>query len=545
MQPAETKSLGTKGVLFLCLIVLFSGLVRIPSLTQPLGPDQGIMSVIGEGILKGQLPYRDFWEMGSPAIFFTYALMFKVFGTRMAAVPAADMLVSMLTTFLIFVLARFVWDRRVGYVSALLFAFFSNGVRFGMHAAGDVAFGTFWYIAQRETFMLPLIVGSFYSLLRAGRSEYAALWRALAGFLGGLSVVYKFPALVVFICLPVYLNVSMARAYVSPRFREWLRGNLALFAGFVAALLPFALFFWARNALGEMIDVVFGYVYSVYGQTAPDYLGLIKVGLLRTRFLAEENFILWILFMAASLHILAVERSKEKLLMIGWGAASLLFLVSHREFFGYHFLILLPPFCILGGYGLVKTLGPTFEWRRVFTAELEKAFILLALLANLAFFVTLDYQHYTKFYYYATGKINQDTYYGYFDAYPKHDYSFPADYAVAKYLAQNSGPEDCIFTLGGTDAVIQFLSKRASASRFIFSWVLFTGPHAGVQRTEQYRQELLQDLRRRQPRYIVSIGPLENFRGFADIYGFVREHYLLEREFADGRFVYGRRAAQI
>jgi len=70
----ETHSNGKERFLVLC-ILLFAGIIRIPSLTQPIGPDQGLMAVIGEGILHGKLPYRDYWEMASPAIFFTYASM--------------------------------------------------------------------------------------------------------------------------------------------------------------------------------------------------------------------------------------------------------------------------------------------------------------------------------------------------------------------------------------------------------------------------------------------------------------------------------------
>jgi hypothetical protein len=47
-----------KEIIFVISIVLFAGFIRIPSLTQPIGPDQGIMAVIGEGILQGKLPYK-------------------------------------------------------------------------------------------------------------------------------------------------------------------------------------------------------------------------------------------------------------------------------------------------------------------------------------------------------------------------------------------------------------------------------------------------------------------------------------------------------
>lgn len=171
-QKRSTETRISRGeIIILVSVLLLAGFMRIPSLTQPLGPDQGIMSVIGAGILDGKLPYRDFWEMASPAIFFTYAFMFKLFGQTMAAIPITDMVVSIVTTFLIYLLARAVWEHNYGIASALFFAVFSSGVRLGMHSAGDIAFGTFWYISQRETFMLPLIVGSIHLTLSAVKFE--------------------------------------------------------------------------------------------------------------------------------------------------------------------------------------------------------------------------------------------------------------------------------------------------------------------------------------------------------------------------------------
>jgi hypothetical protein len=531
-------------LLYLSLILVFAALVRIPSLTQPLGPDQGIMSVIGKGILEGKLPYRDFWEMGSPAIFFTYALLFKVFGIKMAAVPIADLIVSVLTTCLIFLVAKSLWGANSGYVGALLFAFFGNGVRLGMHSGGDVSFGTFWYVAQRETFMLPLITACFYFLLRSDRSKLPAIWLGLAGLAGGLAVIYKFPGMIIFLCLPVYLNASIIASEKHWLSIETLKKNLALCTGFVLAFIPFLLFFWIKGTLGEMIDIIFGYVSSVYGGAETNYLGLIRTGLTRMHFVAEENFILWVLFIASSLYIFTKERRKENVLMVGWGCTALMFVFGHREFFGYHFLMLLPPFCILSGYGLVRCLGSAFQWRRVVSAEQEKVFIILALAGNLAFFTTLNYMHYTKFYYYVTGRISQEMYYSYFTAYPKHDFSFPADYAAARYLAQNTDKDDCIATIGGTDALINFLSDRRPASRFIFTWVLFQGRHSEVNRTERYRQEFLHSLKQNQPRYIVTIGSLEKLRSFHEIYSYITKHYSLSREFPDARLVYGRRELQ-
>ena len=512
--------------------------MRLPSLTQPLGPDQGIMSVIGEGILHGELPYRDYWEMGSPAIFFTYALMFKIFGVSMVAVPITDTLVSMLTTFLIFLLARSIWDRKVGYFSALLFAFFSNGVRLGMHAGGDIAFGTFWYISQRETFLLPLIVASFYFLLKS-ESEEKKIWRMiLSGFFAGLAFVYKFPSLIIFLCLLFYLSGRLLFSKAQKPWKNLLSKNISFISGFIIALLPFALVFAVRGAMDEMINVIFKYVFSVYGQVETNYLAMIKMGFLNTLFIVKENFILWLFSLTSCLYIITADRLKKNALVVLWGLGSLLFVVSHREFFGYHYLVVLPPFAILSGYGMVKALGPKFHLRQIFTTELGKAFILFALLANLVFFTTLNYMHYTKFYYYTAGKITQEEYYQFFNAYPKHDYSFPADYKVAQYIAQNTHRNDFIYSLGGIESVIYFLSERKSPSRFIFSWIIFSSTHGKGVQAEIYRKELLSDLKTKIPKYIVTVRSLEAYKEFSNIYLHIENNYTLEKTFPDDRFLY-------
>lgn len=532
------SSVNARETIFVLFIILFAGIVRIPSLTQPLGPDQGIMSVIGEGILNGGLPYRDFWEMGSPPIFFTYALMFKIFGAKMAAIPMTDTLVSMLTTFLIFLLARFIWDKKVGYASALFFAFFSNGIRLGMHAGGDIAFGTFWYIAQRETFMLPLMTASVYSLLKYQRDEKKLWTLILSGLLAGLTFAYKFPSLLIFLCLVMYMNGSFFFFRGGRQLKSLIIGNIALISGFVLALIPFALFFSMKGVLPEMVDVIFGFVSSVYGQMKHDYPGIIKMGMTKTFFIAKENFILWIFSVTSSVYIIKNDRMKENLLVVLWAMASVLFVVSHREFFGYHYLLVLPPFSVLAGYGFVTALGPDFNVRKIFTKELGKAFIVFALAVNLVFFTTLNFMHYTKFFYYITGKISKEDYYAFFNAYPKHEYSFPADYKVAQYIESHTGSEDKIYALGGIESVVYFLTKRKSPSRFIFSWIILSGVHGQVKRSEGYRKELLGDLKDKTPKYILTVKSLEFYKQFSDIYSFIMNNYNLEKVFPDDRFLY-------
>ncbi len=287
-----------------------------------------------------------------------------------------------------------------------------------------------------------------------------------------------------------------------------------------------------------MTDIIFKYVYSVYGQTKHDFLTTAKLGFSRTFFLGKENFILWIFFIASSLYIVFNERIKENLLIVLWAMASVMYVISHREFFGYHFLMILPPFSLLTGYGIVKAIGPGLKWRQIFTSELNKVIIIFAVMANLFFYATFVHMHYTKFYFYMTGKITKEEYYSFFNAYPKHDYSFPADYAVSQYIKANTDADDMIFTLGGIESSIYFMSQRESPSRFIFSWIILSDSHGKVKQAEIYRNELLADLKAKTPKYIVTVRSIESFNRFAAIYRFITENYVLDKVFQDDRYLY-------
>ena len=256
-----TKS---KKYFLLSLLLLFCVLIRIPAFIQPLGPDQGIMSVIGQGILKGEIPYEDNWEMASPAIFFTYALIYKIFGNDMMAVPAIDTILAVISTLLIFILGRKLYGSRYGLCAAFLYALFSNGVSIGMNSAGELTTGTYWYIAQRESFVLPLIIFGTLVVLK-GLQDKKILWFGILGLLGGVLFLYKFPFVLIFVVQLFFLN-DFERHRLQLFHSEFFKKNGLAALGFVSVLIPVIGFFYINGAFRQMIDATLIYVYSIYGE---------------------------------------------------------------------------------------------------------------------------------------------------------------------------------------------------------------------------------------------------------------------------------------
>src|SRR3954464_8507727 len=113
----------TNRVLLALICVLI--VVRLPSLVQPMGADQGLYAYAGDRIRAGGLPYRDAWDQKPPAIHVAYAAM-RAAWPHSSAVPAADLISAAIVGVLLLALGRSVVGRGVGQAAALIFLLLSN-----------------------------------------------------------------------------------------------------------------------------------------------------------------------------------------------------------------------------------------------------------------------------------------------------------------------------------------------------------------------------------------------------------------------------------
>src|SRR5580700_9997194 len=84
-------------------LVLLRGL---PSLRYPLGRDQATYCVIGQGLLRGQLLYRDLWDIKPPGIFYIYKIVVRIFGPVMWSVGVIDIIWLLAISICIFYFAK-------------------------------------------------------------------------------------------------------------------------------------------------------------------------------------------------------------------------------------------------------------------------------------------------------------------------------------------------------------------------------------------------------------------------------------------------------
>ena len=74
-----------KSFYFITLMIIVWVGVRLAG--APMERDEGEYAYAGWQILRGGLPYLDFYNMKSPVTYFFYALIFKCFSVYIYAVP--------------------------------------------------------------------------------------------------------------------------------------------------------------------------------------------------------------------------------------------------------------------------------------------------------------------------------------------------------------------------------------------------------------------------------------------------------------------------
>ena len=189
-------------------------LVRVPTVVQPAGADQGLYAYVGQRILAGEMPYRDAWDQKPPAIHYTYAVMYALF-PHDAIVPVTDLIVAGLTAWLIFILGRRLGGPGAGMLGAVLFLIYTNPT---LSRLGGVRIQ-----AQCEVF-IALFAAAALAIVHKTCTDDDELFRrgmrgmALAGVLFGITFFYKYNA---GIYLIVGMIATLAWSRRSTMARRW------------------------------------------------------------------------------------------------------------------------------------------------------------------------------------------------------------------------------------------------------------------------------------------------------------------------------------
>ncbi|MCX5887801.1 MAG: glycosyltransferase family 39 protein, partial [Proteobacteria bacterium] len=241
MKEIAVKGEQKKGLIGLLAILLLFIVLRLPTLYEPFGRDQGIFATIASGLLQGKIPYRDLWDHKPPGIYFLYALAFKVLGREMRSISLLDGLYTLFTLLFFFKLAKELFNRRVAYLSTFLFTILTSGI----------FFVGWWGRGQPEVFLLLPLLGMIDLLKPVSVKERPSFFLLCAGILGGIAFSLKSTIFPLFFLFSFFLLLENG---INLRAIEKGILKILLFSlGMIIALLPFVIFFWAHGALDDAI----------------------------------------------------------------------------------------------------------------------------------------------------------------------------------------------------------------------------------------------------------------------------------------------------
>ena len=552
-MPTRNIKIERYSYITLGLLLVFTILIRLPILVEPWGGDQAGFGHVAKEMLEGKVPYKDFYSLTAYGVFFTFALFFKLFGVTMVSTHIGHLLVSLLSVVLVFFLTHYLYGRKAALIAALCYTIFSNGLAFSGCGYENKSFwGTYWYLSQREVFMAPLIMSAiFLTIIREKKNSFFLYF--INGILIGLAAFYKLTAILILFLIIVFVAGEELLKKNQLNFKKVLGRIFCLLLGFILIQLPFLYYFWIHDALRNVYEALFVHL-SAYAKLSR---GLRIETLFSGHYsILSENLILWLFASISCLYILFKDRTRNNLLIALWGFCSLLMVWSQGKFFGYHFIILIPPFAVLTGYGLPRFFTTGLGLKGFLANNLKdirKTFMLTTIILSLIGLGISNYDYYRRHVLYLLGKISKQDYYNVFNEFPTHPYSFRSDYQIVQYLRENSASGDKLGVIfSGGDTVIHFLSGMEPATRFIQSWYLFSSDEVLCKNeiTINLRKEFVDQLINTTPRFIlcvhiplkelVELPSLKEDPSVKKLDEFVHTYYRLEKNFPDNRFLFKR-----
>lgn len=434
------------------LLVLTCIGVRIGFLSLPLERDEGEYAYVAQRILDGAAPYQDAYSLKMPGIHLVYAGILGTLGSSVQAIHVGLLLANLLGLTTCFLLARRWVGDHAAVLAAAILAFLS---------VGSPVQGVF---ANAEHFVLPGILGGWWLLHRGG--EPGSRDRFLAGIALGLAVVTKQHA-------APFLLAGFAWMLLQPgSARARLSRGLTVAGGAAVPFLAVVTWLAVRGSLDAATFWTVTYAVK-YVASLPSDLALMYLRI-RGGDLVLQN---WPVMAAAVAGLVLVARNPGPAGRAPWilFALASLAAVSIGGYFRPHYFVLaLPLVALLAATSLVRLRPPLVR------GLLVGAVLFLGVLPQRAFLFGDEENALTTCYGTGVEKL------------------FAASPEIARYLEENSSPDDTI-AIFGSEPQLLFYSQRRSATGYIYVYPLMED-HDLV---EQMQQEMIDEVRAAEPRLLL------------------------------------------
>ncbi len=365
--------------IFLVLgVIALLGILAAP---LPFTGDQALFAAGARQLSRGDVLYRDFWDVKQPGIYLFYLTGGSLFGYSELALHAFEIVYQLVfATVLVVTLRNTFRHRWIGPLVALFIVgtYYATvePVELGQveSLVGLPLFLCLWCSLRAVGGVDPKAIDAAANGRRRKRLRYRVLWLFASGLMGGAVLVLKLVLAPIVGAFWVITAWELARAMPPRRWRAVASGIGAVLAGL---LVPTAIVvaYLARN--GQLGTVRWTY-FTVSSQTT----GIAGRPLSRLIHGGVTTGARWALPIAlAIVGLVAAARrgwDRLELRLVAWLALGIpVFLIQH--WWIYTYVMFLPPVGILAGYGLEATVDSWSRLRRPIHAAAVAAAVLLLL----------------------------------------------------------------------------------------------------------------------------------------------------------------------
>jgi 4-amino-4-deoxy-L-arabinose transferase-like glycosyltransferase len=483
---------------WIALAVAAAGLlIRLPSLVEPLGIDQGLWASAARGMDRGDVLYRDVWDHKPPGIFLIYWAAFNVFGWNAATINALDILASAVTAVLLFDIGRRLDARFAGALTAALYCVLTVPAwlyRYGGILERSVA----------ENFVVVCVAFAAWCVIRLMRED-RTWFAAAAGVALGAAVMFKPNAAVYAPALCVWFLL-----YKHKPGRWFLRTNIPVWPLAAAAagtlVVPAAMLAWLaaegafNDAMVALVDFNRAYVRTDYAGGVS--LGQLSLAFAKTVWFRIKSDPLWVVgftaTIAAGLELVRRRRLDPiAALAVCWGAgAAVAVFANGILLYTTYFIQTLAPLALLGGWFLSAT--RSLLHRAAIVVSLAFMVLMLFVWKN---YPAKVYDQLGADFAYSRGQVAPETYLDRFGGYAiQRGYSARANRELETYIESKTQPGDPLYFFGINFSGLYFATDRPYAHRFLRVNVFTPSWFPDSSFT---LQAVTAELERRRPVYIV------------------------------------------
>ena len=508
-----------KNLFFILFLFLWTFILRVPTfLNSVINWDESLYLLMADQWLSGNLPYSTVWDHKPIGIYLIFYLAISLFGRSVLAIRLIAILFVFGTSLALFFISSELFRcRKTAMMSAIIYPVFTLGL-------GGLASNT-------EIFFICFNLMALLLLLYAHKSRSNSIRFYLTFFTAGLffgcalqiKYIVVFEVLFFLFLFFIIQEKQSTSLKVNPirKIQQWSVMSVTVGSGLIAPTLLVMLYFWVNDRFESFFYANF--VANFYHLQASSFSYVVLEFML-----SMLEWVAWILIISMGFLIDGFRRHKtewpKKVSLINsrqifsflkklnrvqiflflWLLVTLLEAWVTRKFYGYYYLVTIPPLCLLLAQQFIKRETKPFSDRKLITSTVK--FMIIPIIFVLIF----DYSVwlYRRVKNNGTEKVIE----------------------VSEYISENISSSDYIYTVND-EPILYFLTNARLPTRYPFPPHLLS-PHFNQVSNVDYEFEVNRILNLH-PKFVLIWDDDDHAQRIEEIRQKVDKEYTIDRVYEE------------